>query len=74
MGDYTKSQPLYQKIIEIRRRTLGEDHPDYAVSLNSLAIMYYEMEATLKLKPLYQKIIEIRRRTLGEDHPDHQSV
>ena len=43
-----KLKPLYQKIIEIRRRTLGEDHPDYAASLNSLAIMYYEMGSTLK--------------------------
>ncbi|MDZ7905984.1 MAG: tetratricopeptide repeat protein [Cypionkella sp.] len=32
-----KAEPLYRQAMEIDRKTLGEDHPDYATSLNNLA-------------------------------------
>ncbi len=40
MGDYAAAEPLYRQALEIRRMALGEDHPDYAASLNNLAGLY----------------------------------
>jgi WD40 repeat protein/serine/threonine protein kinase len=37
---YDQVQPLYTKALEIRRRLLGEKHPDTATSLNSLAWLW----------------------------------
>ena len=51
--------------------TLGENHPNYVDSLNSLAIMYYDMGSYDKAEPLLQKALEITRKTLGENHPVH---
>ena len=45
MGDYAQAEPLYRQAMEIRRKRLGEDHPDYATSLNNLAALY-EARAT----------------------------
>ena len=28
MGDYAKAEPLYRQALEIRKRVLGENHPD----------------------------------------------
>ena len=40
MGDYAKAEPLFRQALEIRKRALGENHPDYASSLNNLAVLY----------------------------------
>ena len=46
MGDYAKAEPLYRQALEIRKRALGENHPDYATSLNNLAGLYQAMGTT----------------------------
>jgi CHAT domain-containing protein/Tfp pilus assembly protein PilF len=50
---------------------LGEQHPDYAVSLNSLAALYHAMGDYARAEPLYRQAREIRRKVLGEQHPDY---
>ena len=40
MGDYAKAEPLYEEALEIRRKVLGREHPDTAISLNNLASLY----------------------------------
>ena len=57
--------------MEIRRRALGEHHPDYADSLNNLAELYRAMGRHAEAEPLYLKSTEIRRLALGEQHPDY---
>ena len=39
-GQYAEAEPLYKQAMEIRRTALGERHPDYAASLNNLAMLY----------------------------------
>ncbi len=40
MGQYELALPLSQQALEIRGKSLGTDHPDYASSLNNLALLY----------------------------------
>ena len=53
----------------IRKELLGEDHPDFAKSLNNLAGLYQAMGDFARAEPLYRQALEIRRKALGEDHP-----
>ena len=57
--------------MEIRKQSLGEKHPDYATSLNNLAMLYQDMGDYVKAEPLFQKALEIYKQTLGEKHPDY---
>ena len=52
---------------------LGEQHPDFATSLNNLAVLYYATGRYEQAEPLYQQALEIRRQVLGEQHPDFAS-
>ncbi len=52
------------------KAALGENHPDYAQSLNNLASLYEAMGDYAKAEPLYRQALEIRKRALGENHPD----
>ncbi len=42
MGDHAAALPLYRQALEIRRTALGENHPDFATSLNNLAMLYLD--------------------------------
>ena len=36
-GRYIDAEPSYRHSLEIRKKSLGEDHPDFAQSLSNLA-------------------------------------
>jgi tetratricopeptide (TPR) repeat protein len=69
MGRYAQAEPLFLQALEIRSKSLGEDHPDYAVNLYGLANLYYMMGRYAEAEPLHHKDINISRKALGEDHP-----
>jgi tetratricopeptide (TPR) repeat protein len=48
---------------------LGESHPDYATSLNNLALLYDATGRLAEAEPLLKQALEIRHTALGEGHP-----
>lgn len=66
---YHKAEPLYIKLISIRRRVLGLDHPDTAEGIGNLASLYHEQGIHLKAIPLYKQALEITEKALGPNHP-----
>ena len=69
-GRYSEAEPLYLQALEIRRRSLPEDHLSLATSLNNLARLYYFQGRYSEAETLYLQALEIDRRFLPEDHPD----
>ncbi|KAI5815631.1 P-loop containing nucleoside triphosphate hydrolase protein [Pyronema omphalodes] len=71
LGRLKEAQRLDEKVLEVRRRTLGEEHPDTLRAMNNLAVTYTNMgERWKEVQELEEKVLEVRRRTLGEEHPD----
>ena len=70
IGEYQAAEPLYLQDMEISRAVLGENHPDFATTLNNLAELYQSQGRYEEAEPLYLQAIEIRRAVLGEDHSD----
>ena len=64
---------LYSQAREIRARTLGENHPDCATSLENL----YAFAPTgsegisVQAEPLLRQALEIRRQSQGDRHPEY---
>ncbi|MEG3440445.1 tetratricopeptide repeat protein, partial [Pannus brasiliensis CCIBt3594] len=68
-GRYGEAEPLYRQALEMRKRLLGEEHPDVATSLNNLAYLYRETGRYGEAEPLYRQALEMGKRLLGEEHP-----
>ena len=71
LGNYAAAEPLLRQALEIIRKALGEEHPDYAQSLNNLAMLYRMLGNYAAAEPLLRQASEIRRKALGEKHPDY---
>ena len=67
--NYAQAEPLYKQAIEIDRKVLEENDPDFATDINNLAGLYRAMRNYVQAEPLYKQALEIRRKSLGEQHP-----
>jgi tetratricopeptide (TPR) repeat protein len=73
-GKYAQAQPLFEEVLEIRRRLLGEDHPFTAEGYHNVAYSLHAQARYAAAQPLYEKALEIHRRLLGEDHPQTATI
>jgi tetratricopeptide (TPR) repeat protein len=69
-GDYAAAEPLYREALAMRRKLLGDEHPDVARSLDNLATLLREKGDYAAAEPLYREALEIRRAKLPVGHPD----
>ncbi|HLP89825.1 MAG TPA: CHAT domain-containing protein [Nostocaceae cyanobacterium] len=69
-GKYSEAIPLAEYVLEMRKRLLGDNHPDVATSLNNLAALYDSQGRYTEAEPLYIQALEIRKRLLGDNHPN----
>lgn len=70
-GRYAEAAVIARQVIELRKRQLGENHPNYATILNMLAMLHVSMGDYAKAEPLYKQAMTIWREALGEDHPSY---
>jgi tetratricopeptide (TPR) repeat protein len=73
-GRYSEAEPLYIEALAMRKRLLGENHPDVAMSLHNLARLYYSQERYSEAEPLYIKALKIAEDSLGMDHPNTVTI
>jgi tetratricopeptide (TPR) repeat protein len=70
-GRYQQALSVAQQACDLTKKEVGAQHPDFAVSLNTLAGVYQAMGDHAAALPLYRQALEVRRAALGERHPDY---
>jgi tetratricopeptide (TPR) repeat protein len=68
-GKYNEAIPLAEQALAIRKKQLGDNHPDTATSLNNLAGLYRSQGRYAEAEPLYQEALAIIKQQLGDNHP-----
>jgi CHAT domain-containing protein/tetratricopeptide (TPR) repeat protein len=68
MGDYAAAEPLFREALEVRRKALGADQPEYGVTLHNLANLFVKMGDYAAAEPLFCEALEVFRKALGADH------
>lgn len=68
-GRYVEALALVEENLAIRRRVLGEQHRDTAMSLNDLGGLLHSMGDHAGARPYYEEALTLRRQVLGDEHP-----
>jgi tetratricopeptide (TPR) repeat protein len=69
-GRYAEGIPIAERHVALARQKLGEEHPEFATSLNDLAFLYEKLGRYGEAEPLYMRSLAIREKVLGPDHAD----
>lgn len=69
-GDYIQAESLYRRCLEIRKRVLGEDHPETLASAENLARTLRKTGKLDEAAQLARAALEKRERMLGLKHSD----
>jgi hypothetical protein len=60
--------------MEIDRKALGENHPDYAIDLNNLGLLLQDTGRGNEAEPLFREAVQVCEAALGAEHPDSQKA
>ena len=70
VGRSQEAEELLRKTLEMKKRILGEEHPDTFETMHGLAVCYNSLEQFEMADALFHKTLEMRARVLGDGHPD----
>jgi len=56
-GKYSEAIPLAERALAIRKKVLGDNHPNVATSLNNLAALYESQGRYSQAEPLYRQAL-----------------
>ncbi|MSU51738.1 MAG: serine/threonine protein kinase [Opitutus sp.] len=70
IGDYAKAALHHERALQVRKRSLGAEHPSTLTAMNNLGTAYYFLGKDAEAGALYAQTLEIRKRVLGAAHPD----
>ena len=69
-GNYPAAHTDAQELERMVKARVGADHPDYAVALNKLAIVYWRQGKYSEAEGLHKRALAIREKALGANHLD----
>ncbi|KAH7184340.1 hypothetical protein DER44DRAFT_682167 [Fusarium oxysporum] len=69
-GRWREREPVDSRAWVLRRKVLGEKHPDTIRSMADLAATYHAQGRHDEDEEIAVKVLELRREVLGEKHPD----
>lgn len=73
-GKYAEAVPLAEKAVEILRTRVGEQHPDYADSLQFLGRIYRAQARYADAEQAYKRALAVDEKALGQEHISVASV
>ncbi len=69
-GNYDRAEDLLGRVIEQRRQTQGDDHPEVALALRDLAAIHLARGDHRKAAALDRRVLGMLEASLGHDHPE----
>ncbi|MBL8823665.1 MAG: serine/threonine protein kinase [Planctomycetia bacterium] len=70
LSNYAAALPQLERAMEIRRRVLGDEHPDTLAAMGSVVLVDIAQGQYQKAELLNNKVQELRQRVFGEEHPE----
>lgn len=68
--DYDRGVVVAKNALGVAERTFGSNHPNVAVLLNNLALLYQIQEQYAAAEPLLKRSLSIMEKAFGPNHPE----
>jgi hypothetical protein len=68
-GQYNGAEELQVQVMQMRKRVLGDEHPDTLTSISNLALTYKSQGRWKEAEELQVQEMQITKRVLGDEHP-----
>jgi Tfp pilus assembly protein PilF len=69
-GEPGKARELLERALAIEEHAYGPDHPEVAITLHNLGIVWRQLGEPGKARELYERALPIEERAYGPDHPE----
>ncbi len=73
-SEYAEVERLLVEVWTLKKRLLGDSHPDLAISRNNLALLYQYLGRYEDAEPLYLEALALRKELLGSLGPDFATI
>ena len=71
LGRFDDAERMLRRAVDVRRRELGDNHPDLATSLNNLGVVIRQTSSKrAEAVRLHREALDIQTRTLGPTDPE----
>jgi tetratricopeptide (TPR) repeat protein len=68
-GRYAEAEPLYNRTLKILEKTLGENHPYFAIALNNYAVLLRKLNRDAEAKEVESRAEAIQVRIAQRNLP-----
>ncbi|WP_375771750.1 tetratricopeptide repeat-containing serine/threonine protein kinase [Archangium gephyra] len=69
MGRYDEARSRYERVLELRKKVLGPEHPKVISAYNNLGVALGALGKYEEARAAYEQALTLRRKTLGPDNP-----
>ncbi|CAK0757736.1 exported hypothetical protein [Gammaproteobacteria bacterium] len=69
-GKYVEAEPLFQRALTFREKTLDPADPGLWLPLNNLGMVYKAQERYSDAEKLFRRALAIREKSLGQENPE----
>ena len=70
LGLYTLAAPILEKSLSLKREVYGENHPEVAAGLHTLAVLYDTQGKYQEAESFFRQSLVIKEKIFGQDHPE----
>jgi tetratricopeptide (TPR) repeat protein/predicted Ser/Thr protein kinase len=69
LGRYEEAQKAHERVLALRQKALGSEHPDTTNSLNNLGGVLYYLGKYEEAREIHARALALREKILGPEHP-----
>jgi tetratricopeptide (TPR) repeat protein len=73
-GKFSQGMPLVEQALAIHERVLGPEHPQVAITVAGLAVLYKLQGRYAQAEPLLRRALAIQEKTFGSEHPNFAAI
>ncbi|RMZ88350.1 hypothetical protein DV736_g4421, partial [Chaetothyriales sp. CBS 134916] len=68
LGKYEEARQIHQQTLDLKKKILGDEHPDTVSSMSNLANVLQHLGKYKEAEQIHQQTFDLRKKILGEEH------